>query len=79
MDYIDAEDGSIAIFDPETGDAHFLDQAGSDILRLLAEEISFGDLVKRLREIYDAPEGVIERDTEELLAELLEKKVVVRL
>lgn len=76
MDYIQADETSLAVFDPESGDTHFFDETGIDILNLLDEPRDLEELLKGLCEIYDAPPEEIRGDVQEFLAEAAEKKVV---
>lgn len=54
----------------ESGECIGLGETGSEVWRQLVSPLSIAKLVDRLRGIYDAPAGVIEKDVEELLVEL---------
>lgn len=77
MDYIPTDETSLAIFDPESGDTHFLDEVGIDILNCLDESCDLSAVLDKLCEMYDAtPEDII-GDVEEFLVEMVQKKVVL--
>ena len=76
MDYIQTDETSLAVFDPETGDTHFFDETGIDILNILSEPCDLELLLTKLCEIYDVTADEIRADIEEFLAETVEKKVV---
>jgi PqqD family protein of HPr-rel-A system len=76
MDYIQSDKTSLAVFDPDTGDTHFFDETGIDILNLLSEPRDFDSLLEKLCEIYSVTKDEIRTDVEEFLAETVSKKVV---
>ena len=76
MDYIQTDETSLAVFDPETGDTHFFDETGIDILNLLTEPCDLDLLLTKLCEIYDVTPDEIKSDVQEFLADTIEKKVV---
>ncbi len=77
MDYIPANKTSLAVFDPESGDTHFFDETGIDILSCLDTPCDLDTLIERLCEIYDAEPETIKSDLMDFLAELIAKKVVI--
>ena len=77
MDYISADETSLAVFDPQSGDTHFFDETGVDILNCLDTPITLDELLERLCEIYDATPLDIRGDVEEFLVECITKKVVI--
>ena len=77
MDYISADEISLAVFDAESGDTHFFDETGVDILNCLDTPITLDKLLEKLCEIYDATPLDIRGDVEEFLAECITKKVVI--
>ena len=77
MDYIYADETSLAVFDPESGDTHFFDETGVDILNFLSTPCDLDTLVEMLCKIYDAEPDVIKNDLIDFLAELVAKKVVI--
>ena len=79
MDYISADETSLAVFDAESGDTHFFDETGVDILNCLEMPITMEDLLVKLCEIYDASPEDIRADVEEFIAECIVKKVVIAL
>lgn len=77
MDYISADETSLAVFDPDSGDTHFFDETGTDILNFLSSPCTLEMLLEKLCEIYDASPAEIRGDVEEFLAECIAKKVVI--
>lgn len=77
MDYITADETSLAVFDAESGDTHFFDETGVDILNCLEEPTALEALLDKLCEIYEATPDDIRADVEEFLADCVAKKVVV--
>ena len=76
MDYIQSDETSLAVFDPDTGDTHFFDETGIDILDLLSEPRDLDSLLEKLCEIYSVTKEDIQADVEEFLADAVSKKVV---
>lgn len=79
MDYISVDETSLAVFDAESGDTHFFDETGVDILNCLEMPITMEDLLVKLCEIYDASPEDIRADVEDFIAECIVKKVVIAL
>ena len=77
MDYIPADETSLAVFDPETGDTHFFNETGVDILNCLNMPCDLDTLLERLCLIYDATPDDIRSDVEEFLADTVAKRVVI--
>ena len=77
MDYIAADASSLAVFDAESGDTHFFDETGVDILNCLEEPTTLEALLDKLCEIYEATPDDIRADVEEFLADCVAKKVVI--
>ena len=77
MDYISADETSLAVFDAESGDTHFFDETGVDILNCLDAPITLEELLDKLCEIYDASPSDIRADVEEFIAECIVKRVVI--
>ncbi|MBE6563767.1 MAG: HPr-rel-A system PqqD family peptide chaperone [Ruminococcaceae bacterium] len=76
MDIIPTDENTVAVFDPDSGDTHFLDETATDILKSLESPCDFETLLARLCEIYDASPEDIRADVEEFLADMAIKKVV---
>lgn len=76
MDYIQTDETSLAVFDPESGDTHFFDEVGIDILNALSEPRNIDMLLGELCKIYAVSPEDIRADVEEFLADAIEKKVV---
>ncbi len=66
----------IVLMTLETGECMGLGETGSDVWRLLERPTRIATLVAALRESYEAPEGVIEADVDELLREMLERGLI---
>ena len=77
MDFIQTDDTSLAVYDPESGDTHFFDETGTDILSFLSEPCGLEELLEKLCGVYEAVPGDIRGDVEEVLREVMEKGVVV--
>ena len=77
MDFIQTDDTSLAVYDPESGDTHFFDETGTDILSFLSEPCGLEELLEKLCGVYEAVPGDIRGDVEEFLREVMEKGVVV--
>jgi PqqD family protein of HPr-rel-A system len=76
MDYIQSSETSLAVYDPKSGDTHFFDETGIDILNILSEPRDIDVLIKKLCEMYSASPDDIRDDVEEFLDEVVKKKVV---
>ena len=76
MDYIPSDETSLAVFDPESGDTHFFDETGIDILNCLDDPCNLPTLLDRLCEIYDATPDDIREDVQAFLVQCVSKKVV---
>ena len=77
LDYIPADETSLAIFDPESGDTHFLSETAIDVLSCTENECNILTLLDKLCEIYDATPEEIARDVIEFLAEMIVKKIIL--
>ena len=77
LDYIPTDKTSLAVFDPESGDTHFFDETGMDILACLETACDLETLLERLCKIYNATPDEIRNDVEEFLTETVAKKVVL--
>ena len=79
MEFLEIDDENIVVYDPESGDTHYISETGKAILSLLDEEIEFDELVSKLCEAYSAERDEIESDVREFLDELIGQKVVLSL
>ena len=79
MQYIQTDETSLSVYNPETGDAIFFDEKGIDILNALDEPRDLEGLIAKLCEIYDAaPDDVDVRGyVEKFLVKAVEEKVVL--
>lgn len=76
MDYIQTDEVSLAVYDPESGDTHFFDETGIDILNSLDEPRDIDGLLNKLCQIYDTTPDEIRADVVEFIQETISKKVV---
>ena len=79
MEYIQVDEKSLVIYDPDSGDTHFIDEVGQSILNLMEEEVTVDALVETLSQMYISEGDETRHDVEAFLRELIEKKVVVAL
>ena len=79
LDYINTDDISLAVFNPESGDTHFLDETATDILQILEQPHDFDALIEKLCGIYDAGPEEIREDVMNFLKDAAEKRIVVEL
>ena len=79
MDYLDIDDENIVVYDPDSGNTHFISETGKVMLLLLEAETEFDELVAELCASYCAERAEIESDVREFLDELVAKKVVLTL
>ena len=77
FDYIETDETSLAVFDPESGDTHFFNETGMDILKCIDEPCDLETLLCRLCEIYEATPDDIREDVIEFMADAVTKKVVI--
>lgn len=77
LEYLDTEDGRMVVFDPDSGDTHFLDETGREILMLLEEPLKDTALLRQLAERYEGDEQTIAADLRVFLAELVQKRVLL--
>jgi len=77
MDYILADETSMAVFDPDTENTYFFDEIGIDILNILNDPCDLQTLLDSLCQIYDVLPAEIQTDVEEFLADVISKMVVL--
>lgn len=77
LTYIFTDESSLAIFNPESGDTHLLDDIGISILNCLNEPVALKPLLERLCKEYNATPEEICPDVEEFLSEMVQKEVVL--
>lgn len=77
MEFLETEDGRMVVFDPATGDTHFLDETGRTIMDLLSKPSEEAALVRDLMTCYETEEDTIAADVRTFLSELQEKDVVL--
>ncbi|MHB1484847.1 MAG: HPr-rel-A system PqqD family peptide chaperone [Saccharofermentanales bacterium] len=79
MDYMEIDDENMAVFDPASGDTHFFDGVGIDILNILVQPTDIDELVNKLIKMYKADYQEIFADTKEFIEKLKVKRVVVEI
>lgn len=79
MEFLEIDNESMAIYDPDNNDTHYIDAIGMAILSFLDEECEENELIDQLCNMYDGDRDKITSDVCEFLTELVEKKVVVEL
>jgi PqqD family protein of HPr-rel-A system len=79
MEYMSLDGGEEIVFDPESGNTHFLDQVGTDIINILDKPKSIESIIDELSKMYEADKLEMESDVKEFMSNLLEKQVVVRI
>lgn len=79
MDYIQSDETSLSVFDPESGNVQIFDETGIDILNTLDEPSDIDSIIEKLCKIYNAAPDEIRPDVEEFLAECISKKVIITL
>jgi len=77
MEFLDIDDDNLAVYDPESGDTHYIDGTGKAILSLIDETSNEVELVDLLCKKYAAERDEISEDVLEFLGDLCAKKVVV--
>lgn len=76
MDYIQTDETSLAVFDPESGDTHFFDETGISILNILDDPMDMDGLLQSLCKLYSASPEDIRSDVDEFLEDTLSKKII---
>lgn len=79
MEFLEIDDESMAIYDPDSGDTHYIDAIGIAILSLLDEKAEEAELIDQLCDMYDADREIIAADVRGFLEELVGKRVVLEL
>lgn len=79
FDYIQSDDSSLAVFDPNKEAVYFFDEVGIDILNTLSSPHSLDELITDLCKIYNASSEIIESDVKEFLSNAVEKNIVITL
>ena len=79
FDYIQSDNESLAVFDPEAGNVHFFDEVGIDILNILSAPHSLESLIQKLCGIYNVTPEQIENDVKEFINDTIEKRVIISL
>ena len=72
-------DGETVLVDPHRGiprRVFVLDDIGSRIWQMLAEDGETANVVEQLLELYDVDEATLRRDLANFIAELIEKRVL---
>ena len=77
MEYIPADDTSLLVFDPDSGDTHLFDEKGIDILSILEEPVDLETMLAKLCEIYEAEPDTIQAGVEKLIKQAVESRVII--
>ena len=79
MEFLEIDNENMAIYDPDSGDTHYIDAIGMVILSFLTEAAEESDLIDHLCGIFDADREIIAADVNGFLRNLSAKKVVLKL
>jgi len=79
MDYLEVDEDSMVVFNPKSGDTHFLDGVGMDILEILIKTTDFEELILTLSKQYEANEDEMRADVIEFVDILKSKEIVIEL
>ena len=78
MDYIVIDEKSMAVFDPGTGDTHFFEGTGSEILQAVLSGMDVEEeLPASLKNKYRDPEAILDEDVKSFVDKLLELKAAI--
>lgn len=78
LEIMTLEDGDCIAFDPESGDTHFLNEAGSAIIGLLETPMDINTITSILALEYNSDVETIQIDIAPFLEDLLKKEVLIR-
>lgn len=70
-------DGDIVIISPEDSSVHELNETAGAFWRNADGKRDINEIARNLAAAYDAPEGTVLADIEELVAELCSKKLLI--
>ena len=76
LNYITSNKASLAVADPETGDARFFNESEIDILNALTTPCDIETLFCRLVEIYNVPYENISEEVFAFLMDCISKKII---
>ena len=79
MEFLDIDDDNVVVYDPDSGDTHYISETGKTILALLDENDEVDLLISELCKMYAADKEELRSDVLEFLNELVEKKVLITL
>ena len=74
--YLPAGEGQMVVFDPESGDAHFLDDVGAEILALMEEPTTSEQIADKLSAVYDGDPVRIRADVEAFMRQMRERRII---
>ena len=72
------DDPNLVLLHPQTGEYYTLDPVGSRVWQLCDGKNTVAKIATIISQEFDAPAKVIERDVLDLLTELLDEKLVLR-
>lgn len=79
MEFLDIDDDNVVVYDPDSGDTHYISETGKTILALLDENDEADPLISELCKMYAADKEELTSDVLTFLGELVEKKVLITL
>jgi hypothetical protein len=77
FEYLDVDDDTLVVFDPDSGDTYYINAAGISVMGLVDGVSTIDDIAAVLADNFDTASETIKVDISELLNDLSEKKVVV--
>ncbi len=77
MEFLEIDDENLAVYDPDSGDTHYISETGKTILALLGSEIEEEELIDKLCEDFSGSNEKIAGDLRAFLNELTAKKVIL--
>lgn len=77
MDFIPGGDGSLVIFDPESGNTYILSDVSADVLNCVEGPVDEDAILEKLALLYTASREDMRPDVQEFLADMVEKGVLI--
>lgn len=77
MEFIDTDETSLVVFNPENGDTCIIDETGVALFKAIGDGAALETIVDTLLLEYDAPREEIEADVSEFLDQLVQQKVLI--
>lgn len=76
MEFLQVDEGNLVVFDPSTGNSHFIDETGVEIIRLIENETEVDMIIDTLAKTYGTSTAEISEDIHDFINTLIEKQVV---